>query len=66
MKEQYVLLVDYDNCTTEYQIADNKPDLDRMMMSFKQNAAVEHVQVLRPKFVANWSNPNSSPEQDWF
>lgn len=66
MSEQYILLVDYDNCSTEYINVDGKVDLDRKMMLLKNNSSIEHIQVVRPKFVGSWSNPNSSPEQDWF
>ena len=66
MSEQYVLLVDYDNCSTEYINVDGKVDLDRKMMLLKNNSSIEHIQVLRPKFVSSWSSPNSSPEQNWF
>lgn len=66
MTEQYVLLIDYDNCSTEYINVDGIVNLDREMKLLKKNSAIEHIQVLRPKFVSSWSNPNSSPEQDWF
>ena len=66
MSEQYVLLVDYDNCTTEYINVDGKVDLDHKMTLLKRNSSIEFIQVLRSKVVASWSNPNSSPEQDWF
>ena len=64
-KEHFVILVDYDNCSTEYVSCSSKADLDWRLTSLKQNSSVEYIEVITPQTISTWSNPNCSPEEDF-
>ncbi len=67
-KERFVILVDYDNCSTEYVSCSSKADLDWRLTSLKQNSSVEYIEVIAPLYetISTWSNPDCSPEDDNF
>lgn len=64
-KEHFVILVDYDNCTTEYVTCWSKSELDYRLTSLKQNSSVEYIQVIVPHTISTWFNPDGSPEEDF-
>jgi hypothetical protein len=64
-KEHFVILIDYDNCSTEYVSCSSKADLDWRLTSLKQNSSVEYIEVIAPQTISTWSNPNCSPEEDF-
>lgn len=64
-KEHFVILIDYDNCSTEYVSCSSKADLDWRLTSLKQNSSVEYIEVIAPQTISTWSNPNGSPEEDF-
>jgi hypothetical protein len=66
MIEKYLLLVEYDNCTTEYIPCSTKREYIRKFNSLKQNTSIEYIKVLsNPKPIQSWVNPNCSPETSW-
>jgi len=64
--QRYAILIDYDNCTTEYVTCFSKTDLEYRLSTLKQNLSVEHIEVVEPQTISTWSNPNCSPEDDNF
>lgn len=66
-KERFVILIDYDNYSTEYVVCYSKADLDLRLTSLKQNSSVEYIEVIAPLYeiISTWSNPNCSPEEDF-
>ncbi len=63
---RYLLLVDYDNCASEYISCNSKQEYARLLASLKKNESVEYIEVLEaPKTIHVWANPCSSPEDDF-
>jgi hypothetical protein len=62
----YLMLVDWDNGSTEYIESRNKEVHTKRLKALRRNPSVEYVRVLEnPKHSYIWINPDSSPEGEW-
>ena len=60
------MLVDYDNCSTEYIESTTKAQHNKRLKDLQRFPGIEHIRVLEdPKQSYIWNNPNGSPEEPW-
>ena len=52
---KYIMLIDWDNCSSEYITCGSKEECNRRMRAYKRNPKVESVTILsNPNIVGGW------------
>lgn len=66
MVNNYIVLIDYSDCSTEYREFDSyteaKSFIERVL---EPDEGVEYAQIIKAESQYSWSNPNCSPEEDF-
>jgi hypothetical protein len=66
MSNNYIVLIDYTDCSTEYREFESYPQAKNFIEKVVEpDENVEYAQIIKAESQYCWSNPNCAPEEDF-